>query len=305
MGAAPIEQPPLSQQIRALEDELGFRLFDRRPKGVETTAAGLVFLEEARALLAGVRRASERAALVAAGFGGSLSVGFTSSAAAHGAAPLAIAAFRREFPNIHLTFEEGNASTLTQAVLRSTLDVALVRAPVTESSDVRYDRLSDEPMLVAFSSTHPLAQGAERQRGITLRALASESFIMVRRPGAPGMYANLIAACRLAGFTPRIAYEVGGHADEPVACRIGYRRDRSSGVDAGNTQEARYVPAASWSAMTDRADDVRIASRRAQPGCRLVPGRLQRVLSHAQRKAIIGRDAHAGDRRHHRRAALV
>ena len=204
-----IEQPPLSQQIRALEGELGFRLFERRPRGVETTAAGVVFLEEARALLAGVRRASERAALVAAGFGGSLSVGFTSSAAAHGAAPLAIAAFRREFPNIHLTFEEGNASTLTQAVLHSTLDVALVRAPVTESSDVRYDRLSDEPMLVAFSSTHPLAQGAERQRGITLRALASESFIMVRRPGAPGMYANLIAACRLAGFTPRIAYEVG------------------------------------------------------------------------------------------------
>src|SRR5262249_5328943 len=89
-----IEQPPLSQQIRSLEDELGFRLFERRPKGVETTAAGAVFLEEARALLAGVRRASERAALVAAGFGGSLSVGFTSSAAAHSAAPLAIAAFR-------------------------------------------------------------------------------------------------------------------------------------------------------------------------------------------------------------------
>src|SRR5258706_14308586 len=84
-----MEQPRLSQQVRSLEDELGFRLFERRPRGVEVTAAGAVFLEEARALLAGVRRASERASQVAAGFGGSLSVGLTTSAAAHGAAPLA------------------------------------------------------------------------------------------------------------------------------------------------------------------------------------------------------------------------
>src|SRR5215470_9150017 len=95
-----MQQPPLSQQLRALEDELGFRLFDRRPKGVEITAAGAVFLEEAQGLLAGVRRASQRAARVAAGVGGTLSVGFTSSAATHRIAPDVIAEFRRKYPAI-------------------------------------------------------------------------------------------------------------------------------------------------------------------------------------------------------------
>ena len=78
-----MQQPPLSQQLRALENELGFRLFDRLPKGVELTAAGRAYLEEARALLAGVARAKERGTRVAAGFEGTLSIGFTNSAATH------------------------------------------------------------------------------------------------------------------------------------------------------------------------------------------------------------------------------
>ena len=204
-----MQQPPLSQQLRALEEELGFRLFDRRPKGVEITAAGAVFLEEARGLLAGVHRATERAARVAAGFGGSLSVGFTSSASMHRIAPEVIADFRRSYPGIHLSFEEGNASTLTQAVLKSTLDVAFVRAPVAQLPEVCCDKLFDEPMLIALASSHPLTRAASSATGIKLRALANEPFILVRRPGAPGMYANLIAACRSAGFTPHIAHEVG------------------------------------------------------------------------------------------------
>src|SRR2546425_8322155 len=72
-----MQQPPLSQQLRALEDELGFPLFERRPKGVELTAAGAAFLEEARGLLAGAQRAKERGARVAAGLDGTLAIGFT------------------------------------------------------------------------------------------------------------------------------------------------------------------------------------------------------------------------------------
>jgi DNA-binding transcriptional LysR family regulator len=205
-----MQQPPLSQQLRCLEEEIGFRLFDRRPRGMQITAAGATFLEDALGLLAGVERAKERAARVAAGSAGTLSIGFTSSAATHRIAPEIIAAFRRSYPGIHLNFDDGNAATLTQAVLLSSLDIAFVRAPVAQSPDLVCDKLQDEPMLIALASSHPLArQKACPPAGLHLRVLADEPFILVRRPGAPGMYANLVAACQDAGFTPHIAHEVG------------------------------------------------------------------------------------------------
>jgi DNA-binding transcriptional LysR family regulator len=205
-----MQQPPLSQQLRALENELRFQLFERRPKGVELTAAGAVFLEEARTLLASADLAKERGSRVAAGFEGSLSIGLTSSAAAHRFAPQMIAAFRRQYPAVHLSFDEGNAAALTQAVLHSTVQLAFVRAPVHEAPELRRDKLFDEPMLIALTASHPLAKAsASRRVALRLRDLANEPFILVRRPGAPGMYADLIAACHAAGFTPRIVHEVG------------------------------------------------------------------------------------------------
>jgi DNA-binding transcriptional LysR family regulator len=204
-----MQQPPLSQQLRALESELRFRLFERCPKGVELTAAGAVFLDEARALLASAELAKERGSRVAAGFEGSLSIGLTNSAAAHRFAPESIAAFRRKYAGIHLSFDEGNAATLTQAVLHSALEVAFVRAPVHEPPELRCDKLFDEPMLIALASSHPLAKASDRRgASLRLRDLSNEPFILVRRPGAPGMYADLITTCRAAGFTPRIEHEV-------------------------------------------------------------------------------------------------
>jgi DNA-binding transcriptional LysR family regulator len=205
-----MQQPPLSQQLRALENELRFALFDRRPKGVELTAAGAVFLGETRTLLANLEQAKKRGSRVAAGFEGSLSIGLTNSAAAHRFAPEMIAAYRRQYPGVQLSIDEGNAATLTEEILQSTLQIALVRAPVHEPPELRCDKLLDEPMLIALASSHPLAKPSGR-RGASLRLhdLANEPFILVRRPGAPGMYADLITACRAAGFTPRIAHEVG------------------------------------------------------------------------------------------------
>ena len=204
-----MQQPPLSAQLRDLERELGFPLFDRGRKGVEPTAAGAVFIEEARSVLAQAQRAKDRAAQAAAGLEGTLAIGFTSSAAMGRIAPEMIAAHRALYPRVRLSFSDGNAGTLTQAVLQSTLDLALVRTPVLSVPEIRCDKILEEPLLVALSSSHPLARDAsQRQRSLNLHALADEPFILVRRPGAPGMYANFVAACQAAGFVPRIAHEV-------------------------------------------------------------------------------------------------
>ena len=197
-----MRQPPLSQQIKMLEREIGVRLFERLPKGVELTAGGVVFLADAQATLAGVERAAQKAVHAANGIEGALSVGFTSSVASHHVAPDIILHYSRSYPHVALTFHEGNAADLTEAI---------VRAPVAQPPNLLFHTLFNEEMLVALPLKHQLVRKRKgaASRGVSLRALANEPFILVRRPGAPGMYANLIAACNRVGFSPRIAAEVG------------------------------------------------------------------------------------------------
>ena len=206
-----IQQPPLSQQLQALERELGLRLFNRLPRGVELTAAGAAFLEDARATVGSVSSAVARAQRVASGLEGTLVVGLASSAATHPIVPSVIAAFRERHPGVHLTYAEGNAATLTEAVVARQAHVALLRAPVDRPPEVRFHKLLQEPMLAAIAAAHPLAgKAARRSRpAVTLRELGALPFILVRRHGAPGMYADLLSACTEAGFAPRIAAEVG------------------------------------------------------------------------------------------------
>ncbi|MCS4250462.1 MULTISPECIES: LysR substrate-binding domain-containing protein [unclassified Pseudomonas] len=199
-----MQQPPLSQQIRALEKELGFDLFKRHPKGVDLTAGGLVFLEEARVILARVEHGSLKASRAAQGIEGTLVIGFTSSAAAHPLIPRIIRAYRERYPGVELSINEGSAREVTEDSIEKRLDIGILRAPVSTHQSLTFHRLLNEEMLLALPTGHPLLNDA----AIPLVALKDERFILVRRPGAPGMYANLIKACQNAGFEPRIAFEV-------------------------------------------------------------------------------------------------
>ncbi|RRV23314.1 LysR substrate-binding domain-containing protein [Stutzerimonas nitrititolerans] len=202
-----MQQPPLSQQIRALEAELGFELFKRHPKGVDLTTGGAVFLEEAKVILARVQKASRRAARVAEGIEGMLSIGFTSSAAAHPLIPRVIRAYRERYPAVSLTLEEGNAGHLTERTAAGQLEVGILRAPVSHPVGIEFHRLLVEELLLVLPAGHPAL--ASHPEAVELQAVRDEPFILVRRPGAPGMYAKLLQACEAAGFQPRIAFEVG------------------------------------------------------------------------------------------------
>jgi DNA-binding transcriptional LysR family regulator len=206
-----IQQPPLSQQLQALEGELGMRLLERKPRGVELTPAGAAFLEDARAILASVEGAQARVKRVAAGMEGALAIGLASSAATHPAVPRLLAAYREVNPRVHLRFVEGNAASLSEAVVSGGADVAFVRAPVDFPPGVRFLELLEEPMLAVVARSHELAKLAARRKPawVTLREMARHPFVLVRRPGAPGMYSNLLVACAEAGLAPRIAAEVG------------------------------------------------------------------------------------------------
>ncbi|WP_432239023.1 LysR family transcriptional regulator [Herbaspirillum robiniae] len=216
-----MQQPPLSHQIRLLEQELGFELFRRHPKGADLTAGGKVFLEEAKTILRSVDVASQKAARAAQGFAGTISIGFTSSAAAHPLIPGIIRAYREAYPGVHMALTEANAAELTEDVMHGKVDMGFLRQPVAQPQGIAFHELLEEEMLLILPMGHPLlasspgrgkraaaAAAGDDMPLVSLKALAEEEFILVRRHGAPGMYSNLIAACENAGFTPKIALEI-------------------------------------------------------------------------------------------------
>lgn len=205
-----IHQPPLSQQVRDLEREVGYPLFDRLRRGVALTAGGSVFLEEAESILARVDDAVRRAGQAAQGTAGSLAIGFTSSALVHRLTPLLIARYRGGHPGVEVTVGEGNAAALSESVAAGRLDAAFIRRQVTGRSGLGYVVLGEEPMLAALPMAHPVAEKARRagKDRIRLADLANDPFILVRRPGASGMYGDLIEACHAKGFAPRVVAEV-------------------------------------------------------------------------------------------------
>lgn len=201
-----IQQPPLSQQIKALEARLGLTLFERHAKGVALTEAGRLLREDALRLVAQADTLTRRMAQVAAGRQGPLALGFTSSAAAHAFLPRVLRECRQQYPGIRLELAEFNAAELTEAVLESRLHCGFLRVPVAAPEGLVFETLFDEPALLVLPNDHPLvpADGA----AVPLAALRDEGFILVRRPGAPGLYADLLAQCRQAGFEPCVVAEV-------------------------------------------------------------------------------------------------
>jgi DNA-binding transcriptional LysR family regulator len=201
-----IQQPPLSQQIQALEQMVGVPLLHRLPRGVEPTEAGRVFLDEARAVLARVGHAVDAAQRTARGEQGQLAVGFTSSAAFHPFIPAVVRAFRQQSPGVALVLEESSTGELIGALHSGHLDVAFIRVPSGDIAGLTIEALLNEQMLVALPAQHPLLRGGKRKT-IALSDLANETFILYRRPTGPGLYDAIIAACRAAGFSPRIGQE--------------------------------------------------------------------------------------------------
>lgn len=199
-----IQQPPLSQQIRALERELEVQLFRRKPRGVELTDAGQAFLERARAILDQVDRAFATTRRTARGEQGRVVVGFTSSAPFHPFVPRVIRAFREMSPLVSLVLEESGSSELVQGLHNEEIDAAFIRSPLADVVGLVVRPLLEEDMVVALPAGHTLANGSG---ALPLSALANETFILYKRPGGPGLYDTIITACRGAGFSPRVGQE--------------------------------------------------------------------------------------------------
>src|SRR3954453_2018975 len=201
-----IQQPPLSQQIRALEAELGAPLLRRNPRGVELTQAGEALLAEARTGLEQVERAVTVTRRAGRGEAGRIGLGFTSSASFHPLVPAMVRAYREAYPLVALSLEESGTSELVEALVQQRLDAAFVRSPIGAASGIAVHSILEEPMVAALPAGSLLAV-ARARHPLPLAALAGEIFILYRRPLGPGLYDAIIAACQRAGDSPNIGQE--------------------------------------------------------------------------------------------------
>lgn len=192
-----IEQPPLSQQIKALETELGLQLFTRSRRGAALTDVGEQLLEQARTLLRLERQFHLLAQGLARGEQGRLRIGMAGAVTMLPLIPRAIRAFRERWPEIQITLEESNTPALCEALRERRVDIAIVRPPAPDPA-ISLHPLLDEPTMIAIPKGHPLSE----RHTLRLADVANEPFLIFDRTIGPGFYDAIIAACQQAGFTP-------------------------------------------------------------------------------------------------------
>ncbi|GAC1358140.1 MAG: LysR substrate-binding domain-containing protein [Ktedonobacteraceae bacterium] len=194
-------QPPLSQQIRQLEEELEVELFARTSRKVELTDAGHAFLKEARSILAQVEQAKLLAQRTARGEVGELSLGFTNSAAFE-LLPRLLSAYRERYPHIHVTLQELKRDEQINALHAGRVQVGILR-PMVTSAELSSEIIQREPLLLVLPVHHPLVQ----QEHIAMQDLAKETFVMLPRYWSSTFYDQIISLCYSAGFSPEVAQE--------------------------------------------------------------------------------------------------
>jgi DNA-binding transcriptional LysR family regulator len=198
-----LSQPPLSQQIQALEQDLGVRLLERDKRNVTLTAPGRLFLDQARQILAMADEARTQVAEAAAGFSGHLKLAYTVSVSFHPALPQTLLRLGQNAPNVRVWLSEMYSEPQFSAIRNGQIDVGFVRDVPTHEDDaraLRIDVIDREPLVLALPSGHRLAG---RQR-VELSEVAGDPFVVQPRELAATLYDRLVRLAAKAGFHPVI-----------------------------------------------------------------------------------------------------
>jgi DNA-binding transcriptional LysR family regulator len=199
-----VAQPALSRQIQDLEEELGFKLFERLPRGVKLNAAGALFLEDARRILRELSEASARAGRVAQGLAGTIRIGFTENASWRGVVPESFRRFREQQPDAELQLQPEASLAQLEAIRSGRLDAGFVN--FMPKSDPELDQLlvARQHVELAVPKEHPLT----KLKKVRLRDLKDAPFVWFPRRANPAFYDQMMLKCYRGGLkTPRIVQE--------------------------------------------------------------------------------------------------
>jgi DNA-binding transcriptional LysR family regulator len=200
-----IAQPPLSIQIKALEEEIGARLFERDRRRVFLTQAGRHLLERARGILASVESAKAEVRCAALGEVGVLRLGYAASAMFTSSLTSAIKQFQSRFPQVVLTLHEMTSLDQLNALHDRSLDAGILRkTDEGPPSGIAIEDWYSSPLVAAMASDHPLAG----KRAVKIGDLRDQPLIMFPRESGIGLYWQVLRLCAAAGFRPQVVREV-------------------------------------------------------------------------------------------------
>lgn len=196
-----ITQPPLSQQIQGLEEDLGVKLFERTKRQVQLTSAGAIFLEESRNIVAQLERSIKMTQLASQGKVGQLSIAFVDSAAG-GMMVNVVKKFRERYPDVQLTLTEMTSAQQLKALHDGKIHVGFLRW-ADPSPSITSRLCTNESLVAVLPEMHPLAI----HPNLSLSSLANEPFILSPHHMGASYHDLILDVCEQHGFKPRIVQE--------------------------------------------------------------------------------------------------
>jgi DNA-binding transcriptional LysR family regulator len=215
-----VAQPALSRQIQMLEEELGFKLFERLPRGVRITDAGKLFLDDARRILQEVNDSLGRAKRIALGQSGTLRIGFVESISWQGIVPDSLRDFRQNQPGVELQLRSLRSIEQISAIHSGSLDAGYALPMANADHGLAHIQVGVIKQILALPNGHPLT----KKKQIRLRDLVDEPFIAFPRWAIPSAYDRLMTAYARGGLkSPRVVQETAAETMmlSLVQCGVG------------------------------------------------------------------------------------